>query len=270
MSWLARLQSDFVQSLRQGSDRVRPALAEEGGIAADLGLGIYQHAYRARLAEALANDHAALARYLGESAWHGLCTDYIALHPSRQRSLRVFGDALPDFVAGIAPYDAHPEVADLARFERALLDTFDAADAPSPGWDTVAGLPADAWPTLAPRLHPSLRRLALRSNAVALWTALKDDATPPAVELGEVHWVTWRDADLLTRFRSLTASEAVALDQAIAGADVATLCEAMQDIYAAEDVPGVVVGYLRAWADEGWVAGWSHAGAEVPERAHTA
>lgn len=50
MTNLAGLQQRFMASLMQGGDQAAGELHSEGGIATGLGLGIYQHAYSARLA----------------------------------------------------------------------------------------------------------------------------------------------------------------------------------------------------------------------------
>ncbi|WP_163367521.1 HvfC/BufC N-terminal domain-containing protein, partial [Klebsiella aerogenes] len=82
------------------------------------GLQVYRHAYRARLAEALADNYTVLARALGDEAFDALAQAYLAAHPSRHPSIRWFGAALADFmaVAGdeLVP---HPGLVDLARMD---------------------------------------------------------------------------------------------------------------------------------------------------------
>ena len=131
MTALAQLQSDFLRNISGAGTPVSAQLDDSQGIASNLGLQIYTHAYGARLREALHSDHAALAWYLGDERWLRTCNDYIERHPSQHRSLRNFGNQLPEFLRHHPSHEAHPRIAELAVFERALLDSFDAADAPT-------------------------------------------------------------------------------------------------------------------------------------------
>jgi hypothetical protein len=49
--------------------------------------------------------------------------------PSKHPSLRFFADRLPDYLQNTAPFSDHPILAEMASFERTLLNVFDSADA---------------------------------------------------------------------------------------------------------------------------------------------
>lgn len=258
MTTLAQLQTDFLQHLR-GSEVSAAALLEgQQGIPSGLGLDIYTHAYGARLREALHSDHAVLAQYLGAERWQRIASAYIAANPSRHRSLRNFGDGLPRFLRLHHSTRLHPRVAELAAFERALLDSFDAADAPVATWADLLALPETGWPTLCLRFQPSLRRQATRTNCVQIWMAAH--AGDPLPRHGIAHrsdWAVWRDADLITHFRSLSEAEALALDHFMAGRDFASGCSALLACLPEADVPATALGYLAQWCADGWVAAWT-------------
>jgi hypothetical protein len=256
---LARLQAQFFRQVSGlGGDDATPALDASAGIAPALGLRIYAHAYGARLREALHSDHAALAAYLGAAAWARASADYIAAQPSRQRSLRQFGDGLPAFLRAHRRYRERPELAELAAFERALLDSFDAADASPVGWQELLALPAAAWPSLAPRLHPALGRLSTTSNCVESWLALQGDGPRPALSVSaRGEWAIWRDPDLVTRFRSLPPPEAMLLDHFRTGGDFASGCEHLTRLLPADEVPAQALQYLGQWSGDGWISRWS-------------
>ena len=154
MSKLADLQRDFLAALRDGDRQLLPKLATDRGLAGELGLGIYVNAYGARQCEALEGDHALLGRYLGDTLWEQLCSGYIAAHPSRYRSLRRFGDLLPEYLRRAQPFATQPQIAELATFERRLLDIFDAGDAPPRGMESVAGSAERRLAGTAPVLPP--------------------------------------------------------------------------------------------------------------------
>lgn len=257
MDWLRDLQRSFQSSVTAGDGQVMPHLAADRHISRDLGLSIYANAYRARLREALENDHGILARYLGDDLWDRLCADFVSACPSRYTSLRNFGDALPGFLADSAPFVQHPQISELATFERRLLDCFDAEEASLASWAELQALPAGDWPGLRLRFHPSLHRHRTEWNSVDLWKALKAEQPPPAASAGPgVEWVLWRDGELVTRFRPLDDEEAMAVDRMLAGDTFASLCETLLRWREPEAVPAFAVQLLQRWAEEGWVAQW--------------
>ncbi|HSN20698.1 MAG TPA: putative DNA-binding domain-containing protein, partial [Usitatibacter sp.] len=93
----------------------------EGMLSAGSRPGIYRHAYRARLAGALAANYPALAAALGAAAFRELAERYARMHPSRRYSIRWHGDRLAEALDD-------ERLADLARMEWALGIAFDAPD----------------------------------------------------------------------------------------------------------------------------------------------
>lgn len=256
MNRLAGLQRRFMESIVQPGDQVASELHAGGGIDVQLGMGIYSHAYQARLREVLGNDHALLSRYLGDDLWGQMCASYIAAHPSRYRSLRQFGDALPGFLARQAPFESRLEIAELAGFERNLLDCFDSPDAECATWRQLQGLPASVWPGLRLRFLPCVRRFSTGSNAIALWIALKDGHAPPAASLEPSEWLCWRDQALITQFRSLDGEEATLFDHFLGEGDFSAACELLLESHPADEVPSRALGYLASWSEAGLVNAW--------------
>ena len=93
---------------------------------------------------------------------------YIAAYPSRETSLRYFSEQLPIFLANTKPFSEHPVLAELARFERYLLTAFDASDAQAASAAMLSQIPAQDWPQLHFRLHPSVQRYQSDWNAVEI------------------------------------------------------------------------------------------------------
>lgn len=91
-------------------------------------LGVYRHAYLARLVECLADDFAFLAQALGER-FEALARAYVERHPSDHRNLVYFGRHFSRFLAeqpGI-----HPAWIELAKVEWAMTGVMH-APAPAP------------------------------------------------------------------------------------------------------------------------------------------
>jgi len=264
MNDLAELQHDFYAYLRGGP--IAPVAARviaHGPAPTTVRLGIYANAYGKRLGEALEADHAMLGRYLGDTLWERMCRDYIAAQPSRTRSLRWYGDALPAFLARAEPFAQHPLLAELAAFERALLNTFDAADAARVPWSAVLALAPEHWPGLRLRVHPSVHWRRGAWNAVAIWQALKAERAPPAALAQPNVWLLWRDPQRITQFRAVPDDEHAALiAMADDGADFAAVCERLCEHLPAPQVPARALALLQQWCDAGLVSAFGGAAVE--------
>jgi hypothetical protein len=221
---------------------------------AEARLAIYANAYRLRLVAALREDYPKMNALIGEEAFDALARAYIARHPSRHPNIRWAGVHLPAFLGEEAPYQSEPVLAELAAFEQALRDAFDADDAAVLTVCTVAAIPPERWVSMRPVLHPSLHRLEFAWNAVAIWQALdRGEAAPrPQRVKPPVAWVVWRKG-LNPHFRSLAPGEARALDAVRDGADVQTVCEQAGGWAATEDIPGLVAGWFAGWVADGMI-----------------
>lgn len=257
MSDLRALQHEFLAYLLNGDPAIAEHLADSDTSQASGGrdrrLGVYAHAYRQRLRETLETDHEILGLYLGDALWDQLADGYIAAHPSRYRSLRQYGDALPAWLRDQAPFASHPQIAELAAFERRLLASFDAADAARTDPAALTALPAERWPTLQVRFHPSLQLFSAATNCVPIWQALKAKTTPPAPEAAATTWLLWRGADRLTEFRSMPADEARMLRCLIEGGRFADACECLSEQIDPTEVAATALRFLTGWLQDGLV-----------------
>ena len=256
MSDLDRLQFDFQAYLTGAENHMLERVNATSKADRETLLGVYREAYALRLVETLATNYPKLAVYLGDDAHERMARAYIAAHPSHHPSIRWFGHRLAEFLALTAPWSEQPVIADLAKLEWMLSETFDAADATPLAFETVAAVPPAQWPGLRFRPLPSLRRFELAMNATAIWRALDADETPPVaapLETPPVQWAAWRPR-LTTEYRSLETDEAAALDAVMAGADFASLCERLFDWHAEDEAAARAAGLLRAWIDAGMIA----------------
>lgn len=233
-----------IAALIVGDARMSPALQT----------GVYAEAYRARLVEAMAADFSCLHAWLGDAEFTRLVHGYLAAHPSRHYSLRGFGAQLAAFLTTGPDYAPHRELADMACFEWAQCQVFDAPDVSVLDTAALAGIAPGHWPGLRLDFHSALMRLDLHTNAPDLWLALHGGEVPPAVECYEVFrpWLVWRQ-ELRILFRALTDGEAFALDRFRGGATFGAVCDWLCAWFAEDEVPARAAGYLRQWVDAGLV-----------------
>lgn len=229
------------------------------GLDAPRRLGIYRFAYRARLADALRGAYGHTATYLGTEAFASLAGAYIDGQPSRHGNLRWYGASFAPWLRLRHP--AAPEVAELAALDWALRRAFDGPDSGALSLADLGAISPDAWQAKRLELQPTVERIRLAHNTVALWHALDTDQPPPAaVRLPEESGLlVWRRG-LQPSFRSLGRLEGAALDLIAAGSAFGAACEALAASFPGVDIAREAGTLLRRWVDEELLASLPTAG----------
>jgi uncharacterized protein (UPF0276 family) len=221
------------------------------GIDASQRLGIYHHAYRARLSEVLADSFAKTLLYLGSDTFDEVATAYAVQHPPRHRSLGRFGAGLPAFLAERWP--DNPELHELAQLDWDLRACFDGADVPALSATAAAADPQSGWLHLESPLHPSLQLRPVQTNVVALWKAIDaDEEVPEAAALPAPRTLAvWRK-DLQPHFSTVDPDQAPFVAAMAAGASILQTCEQLKQLPALAD-PQALSAWLAHWWAEGWL-----------------
>ncbi|MFM9914069.1 MAG: putative DNA-binding domain-containing protein [Methylophilaceae bacterium] len=253
---LKALELDFLDFLLTGNpSKLAPQVAAKGQSSIETKLNIYGNAYKMRFRETIDTNHELLGLYLGDELFEAMVDGYVVKHPSRYTSLRDYTGHLPEFLRNSAPFSAHPILAELASFERLLLDVFDALDAVSISIEDVKALPAESWPTMRLRLHPSVQMFAAEWNSVESWQALRAGVAPDAANhQPDSYWLLWRGLDRLSEFRSMTADEYALIQAIVHGSDFAHMCELLTQWHTEEEAPTVFINYLSHWVANGMIA----------------
>jgi len=216
---------------------------------------VYTEAYRLRLIEALSADYPGLKNLLGAEDFDAMGRAYIDASPSDQFSIRWFGRHLSHFLAETSPYAEQAGIAELANFEWALSEAFDAPDSRVIDYSCLAAIVPTHWPSLRLTLHPSLRRINLHYNAPQVWQASNQQESLPvfAANSESQAWLIWRQ-QLKLLFRSLSVQEAFAIDAFLQGQSFAEVCTGLTKWLDEEQVVLNAAGFLQTWLSEGWIA----------------
>jgi hypothetical protein len=234
-----------MQAQIMGSDDATPVYVSNAPpLSPAARVAIYRHAYVSRLTGALRSTFVKLHQVLGDEVFDAAAAAFIAEHPSTTRSIRWFGSQFAAFLQRRAPFDAQPILAELALFEWALTEVFDAGDRPAHGREIFQQTPPQGWGELRFAFHPAVRTLSLRWNTVAVWQALDKRAAAPAPQASPdaVHWLLWR-RELQNFFRSIDSTEITALTGAMDGLSFAQI--------EGDQIPLRAAALLAAWADSG-------------------
>jgi hypothetical protein len=256
---LHELQAFMIDAICEPDERATTDIVSDGPrLSARARVGIYRHAYRARLTECLQDDYPVLAVTLGEAPFEALCHEYIARHPSDSPSLNAFGRHMASVCASMPALESAAFCAELAALEWSLVEVIH-AEAPIPlDLDALQRIPAEAWSGARLIGSQTLRLLQFRYPVNAYYQAYRAHgerlplpaAEPSATAVYRHALTLWR-MDLtpaMTRLlRALLAGEnfATALNQiGVHEEDAAALAEAERS----------VMIWFREWVHAGFFA----------------
>ncbi|UUO25389.1 DUF2063 domain-containing protein [Colwellia sp. M166] len=248
---LHSLQQQMMSYLIDDESAIAQHVVEHGGISRAARLHIYKNAYQMRLKETIDNDHQMLGMYLGDDLFEQMVSGYITAYPSNNTSLRNFADSLPNFLANHTPFKAYPLISELAHFERLLMVAFDAKDAERFTRNKLLEIPAEQWPSLVFRFHPSVQIASFNFNTVETWQALKQEHAPEPAKPAANVWLLWRNNQRLTQFRSLSQQEHALINMMLNGDNFAHLCEQLLSQSSEQDISQLALNYLLSWLDDG-------------------
>lgn len=213
-------------------------------------LPIYHHAYRARLAEVLADTYAKTLLYMGSDTFDVHARAFAVAHPPHTRSLNRYGEGLVQALR--VQYPDNPELHELAQMDWDLRTRFDGADVPA--LDPSVAQALDTWTTRPDVLHPSAVLRTITTNVVGVWNAIHtDDDVPEAVALpAPATLLVWRKGHL-PHFRTLEPTEAAWVQALHAGASVHEACSALLGGGLWQGDPTVLGGWLAQLLDDGLV-----------------
>lgn len=256
---LPELQRAFAARMLNGDDAIMSVIQDSSLERRDVLMGVYEHAYGARLAEVLEGDYEKLHVAIGPDAFLQIAADYVTANPSRHPNARFFGAGVPAFLLQTAPWSATPWHVELAMLEWAMGEVFLAEDAAHLSMEAMAALHPNDWPNLTFTIASDIRRITTRHGGPEAWLAINDDTDPApaaaAADGDEQAWLIWRDK-FQANFRAMDPPEAWALNEADGGATFAELCEGLMEWVPAEEAAGHAAGYLRGWIEAGVLAGY--------------
>jgi hypothetical protein len=229
---------------------VEATIAGDSRLSAAERLDIYAEMYFYRLRDCLAEDFRAVHAVIGPTRFHNLVTDYLLVHPSTHPSLRFAGRHLPRLLDSHPLAAEWPFLADLARFEWAIVDAFDAADAAPLTAQDLESVPAPAWAELHFRLVPSVQLLEARAAVQDAWSQVDRGEEPAAPLETPTNLLVWR-SDLRVFHRPVEPTEYGALLRARDGATFGAICEDAAARGSADDAATTLFRIVGRWLADG-------------------
>jgi len=249
------LRTGGLASLIANDDRMTPIERVE----------VYANGYFYRLLEVLKEDFPATLAVTGADNFHNLVTGYLIDYPPTEPSIYQAGRYFAAYISAHPVRERWPFLGDLARLERATLESFHAADAPALDADALRSLAPAEWPALVLRAHPATRLVDCAWRVDEVLRAVVDGAVETATiapaSCGAGAIVVWRrDTRVVHRVAERGEREALRLvlptphpmSSSIAGAAFAAICAAIAaKANADEDVAASISRLLARWLADG-------------------
>ncbi|MFM2356924.1 MAG: hypothetical protein RLZZ528_2660 [Pseudomonadota bacterium] len=178
-------QTVFRRALLDPEAAVPAGMIDPQGRPAGRRFDVYRNNVAFGLSDALANYFPVTKELVGEDFFRAMTTAFLRQHPPTSPVLIRYGAELPGFIAGFAPAQSVPYLAEVARLELALRDAYHAADA--------VALPPDRFAALAPddlgaaRLTFAPAVTILRSDwpVHSIWAAHQRNAPRPTARTAQ-------------------------------------------------------------------------------------
>ena len=142
-------------------------------------VGFYRHHAFATLSDALQGTFPVVCRLVDKRFFAYAAHEYLRQHPPHSRCLVEYGADFADFLAGFAPREKLPYLADIARLEWALNIAATVREAIPLQVEALAAIPPGDAAYVAFRLQPSLSYFTSSWPIDTIWQANQKHEMPP-------------------------------------------------------------------------------------------
>lgn len=174
MSWY----DDWRDALLRPGGEVPDGLSSWNGSDPAQRFAIYRNNVLVSLRDALADTFPALRDHLGHETFSDLALDYLCQHPPQSAILAHYGESFPGWLSEQTQWQLPNWCVEMARLERAYINSFHAADAAVPSLSDWQHLLEDEelLARCQPRLHPALQLIDVQYEILPLWAASQNAA----------------------------------------------------------------------------------------------
>lgn len=248
---MANFYQDFTAYLKGEDSPITELINSDSKEDAQERMNIYRDAYALRLIDILYGDFPGIYQILGTQAFVQMAKDYLKSYPSTTYTVRYFGQYLSKYLSETTPYCDYPYLWQLADFEWAKGNVFDAPDGDFFTLEQLTDIPPTAWETASFTFIPAMTRLVYDYNIPQIWQAIEDNQqnNEPTALTQPIPWVMWRKA-LNPHWYSMTEDEDWFFIQARSGKSFTELCEGLSSWHDTKDIPQKAASIVRRWIDE--------------------
>lgn len=193
--------ASFAPALMDPAAETPAGIAGPHGKAAVRRYNVYRNNVTVSLIEALAAIYPAVQRITGTGFFRAMARFHVRETPPTSPLLFEYGRDFPAFIERYDYAQAMPWLADVARIERAWLDSYHAADAGSLEPGTLAGVPPDRLADITFVPHPAMRIVNSPYATVTIFVANRNGGLVDKIDAGtpEQALVTRPDNEVVVR-----------------------------------------------------------------------
>lgn len=202
---LREVQRSFRTALLGGDPEAAEALVAGDAVTPADRLLVHRNNAQLALVEVLASDFPVTRRIVGADFFREMARQFLFAHPPERPELLAYGGGLPDFIAAFPPARPLPYLADVARLEAAVKQSYFAADAASLRPADLAGLQDEAAAELVLALHPSVHIVASAHPILTIHQANR----PERAKVGRVNTAAPGQTVLVSRLAADVVLDAI-------------------------------------------------------------
>lgn len=176
-------QTEFRSALLDATMPVPSGLLDGLGNPAGARYSVYRNNVAVSLTEALATAFPVIQNLIGEENFQKIAAIFLRQDPPTSPLMMHYGAGFPAFLQDFEPLAHIGYLADIARLEHALRQSYHAADSAAADPTILQSLSEDALMACKMRVAPSVRVLSSSWPLVSIWAYARDPSVgqPPAV-----------------------------------------------------------------------------------------
>ena len=176
-------QSDFSRAILDSDLAVPSGLTDPQGRPAGKRFSVYRNNVAVSLTEALAAAYPVVRKLVGDEFFKAMAGVYLRQHPPTSALMMYYGSRFPAFLESFEPVRTISYLPDVARLERALRQSYHAADAAPINPTILQAIPPDRLMAARLDLAPAVRLVRSVWPIYALWLAnTTSDAPKPQMK----------------------------------------------------------------------------------------
>jgi hypothetical protein len=172
-------QAEFRAALLDPELPQPQGLLDPEGRAAGRRFNVYRNNVTVSLTDALRALFPVIRTLVGDEFFAAMAREFLRAHPPTSPIIFRYGTVFPDFLAGFPPVAHLAYLADVARLEIAIRESYHAADAAPVAPDLLNGIDTEGLPFAHVALAPSLRLVRSDWPVHAIWSANVAGTPPP-------------------------------------------------------------------------------------------
>ncbi len=164
-------QDAFTKALLDPTLAVPEGLVDAQGRPAGRRFSVYRNNVANSLTEGLEQGFPVIRKLVGDEYFKALAGNFLRAHPPTSKLMMFYGAEMPAFLADFPPLAHLPYLADVARLELALRESYHATDATPIEVEVLSNLAPEAFISARFKLAPALRVVVSRYPVWSIWQA---------------------------------------------------------------------------------------------------